>query len=203
MFLHHLHHHHSAGLMEGQKRFKYLHLLKSPLFWFQPIIIKVLNHLLLFLAIIVSPLSRTPRSRHLCLVWGGWNAPFASPWIGPSATPSWSCDTTARWRRTPAGSRRRCHRWTCWSCCRRPAGAGWTPHWCRWSLLWPGLLAIVQTGQSQVRKCGWTEHLWWFLASSLVAMPSTTWFSLLSYLIGAGWNRDRGNVVLKSRINLH
>lgn len=77
-----LHHHRTAGLMICPERFKYLHILKPQLFYFQPIITKVFNPLPsppLFLAITVSPLSRALRSQHLCLVWEGLNEPYASP----------------------------------------------------------------------------------------------------------------------------
>ncbi len=140
--------------------------------------------LILLLTVTACPLSLLPRSLSLSPVWEGSSAPSASPWIDLSVTRSCSCDTSARWRQTPSGSRRRCHHWGGWSPCWTERGT------CRrrsWWLLWRGLFAsqgVVQKGQSPVQRC-WLKRCPWSLhSSSLAGMPSTMVSSLLSSLTG-------------------
>lgn len=179
----HLHHHqHTAELLVCLKGMKHLHVLKSFWVFFQASFKAVFNHLLLLLHVIVCPLSPMPHSLHLCLVWEGSCAPSASPWIDLSATPSCSCDTSARWRPTPGGSRRRCHRRRGWSCCWTPVEAARAGHWWSLGLLQLALLAVVQKGQSRVQRL--KTHLWCLRPSSSAGMPSTTWSSPSSSLTG-------------------
>lgn len=187
----HLHHHqHTADLSVCLKGMKHLHVLKSFCVFFPSIFLKQsLITSCSFLHVTVCPLSPMPRSLHLCLVWEGSCAPSASPWIDPSATPSCSCDTSARWRPTPGGSRRRCRHRRGWSCSWTPVEAARAGHWWSLSLLRLALLAVVQKGQSRVQRL--KKHLWCLRPSSSAGTPSTTWSSPSSSLTG-GRELERG-----------
>lgn len=132
----------------------------------------VFDHRLLLLAVTVSPLSPSPHYPSLCPRWEGSSAPSASPSTDPSVTPSCSCDTSARWRPSPGGSRRRCRRWcSCWTL----VGTG---RWHSWRLLLCNPFVSVRRGQSLGHRVGlspWSLH-----SSSLGGMTSTMGTSLLS-----------------------